>query len=260
MMVKVATWNVNSIKARLERALAWLDKARPDVVCLQELKVQDEDFPRSEIADAGYHAAVFGQKTYNGVAILSRENIEKVRTGMGDGARDKQSRVITAKTFGIHVVSAYVPNGGEVGSDKWEYKMTWLGRFRDYVSRALSGEDRVLLCGDFNVAPEDRDVANPERWRESVLCHPEGRAALAELVELGYVDTIRLFHEDDGPYSWWDYRRLAFPKGDGLRIDHILASEPLAERCRAAYVDRDERKGPKPSDHAPVIAEFELDD
>lgn len=259
MILKVATWNVNSIKARLERALPWLDRARPHVVCLQELKVPDEDFPRAEIAEAGYHAAVYGQRTYNGVAILSRSELSEVRTGMQDDEEDPQARVISCKTYGVHVVSAYVPNGREVGSDKWEYKLGWLRRFRDYVQREFTPDDPALLCGDFNVAPHDRDVANPERWRDSVLCHEAGRESLRALMALGYRDTIRIHHKDDGPYSWWDYRRLAFPKGDGLRIDHIFATEALASRCTAAYVDRDERKGSKPSDHAPVIAEFDID-
>ena len=259
MILKVATWNVNSIKARLERALLWLDKVRPDIVCLQELKVQDEDFPRDEMAEAGYHAAVYGQRTYNGVAILSRSDVTHVRVGMQDDVSDPQARVISGRTFGIHVVSAYVPNGKQVGSDKWEYKLDWLSRFRDYARRSFETDDPVLLCGDFNVAPEDRDVANPDLWRESVLCHEGGRENLRKLMTLGYRDALRIHHDGDGPYSWWDYRRLAFPKGDGLRIDHIFASEPLSNRCVAAYVDRDERKGTKPSDHAPVVAEFEIE-
>jgi exodeoxyribonuclease-3 len=258
MMLKVATWNVNSIKARLDRALAWLDKMQPDILCLQELKVPDDLFPHDQIAAAGYHAAVHGQRTYNGVAILSRSDITDVRTGMQDGVDDPQSRVVAARTSGVNVVSVHVPNGGEVGSDKWEYKLDWMARLKDYIARNYQADDPVLLCGDFNVAPDDRDAANPDRWRESVLCHEAGRAWLRAVVDLGFADTIRLHHHEDGPYSWWDYRRLAFPKGDGLRIDHILATEPMSGRCTAAYVDRDERKGSKPSDHAPVIAEFDI--
>jgi exodeoxyribonuclease-3 len=258
MTLKVTTWNVNSIKARLERAMAWLEKAEPDILCLQELKVRDEDFPEAEIAEAGYHAAVHGQRTYNGVAILSRSEIRGVVNGMQDEVDDPQARIISAETFGINVVSVYVPNGQEVGSEKWNYKLDWMTRLRDYLKRRFGPGDRVLVCGDYNVAPEDRDVANPDRWSESVLCHPDGREHLRTLFDLGYRDTVRLHNDGDGPYSWWDYRRLAFPKGDGLRIDHILASEPLADCCRAAYVDRDERKGKKPSDHAPVLAEFDV--
>ncbi len=260
MPLTVATWNVNSIKARLERALAWLEKAQPDVLCLQELKVRDEDFPEADIAAAGYHAVVHGQPTYNGVAILSRSEIRGAVNGMGDGVDDPQARVIAAETFGVQVVSVYVPNGAEVGSDKWDYKLDWMSRLRDYLRRELDPGDRVLVCGDFNVAPDDRDVANPDRWRESVLCHEDGRESLQSIIDLGFRDTVRSLHDGEGPYSWWDYRRLAFPKGDGLRIDHILATEPMAAVCTAAYVDRDERKGKKPSDHAPVLAEFEVGD
>ena len=258
MKIKVATWNVNSIRARLERLLAWLEKAEPHVVCLQELKVPDEDFPAEEMAEAGYHAAVHGQRTYNGVAILSRESISNVSTGMGNGVSDPEARIIRARTYEIDVVSVYVPNGREVGSDKWDYKLEWLSRLGSYVERSFNSGSHALIAGDFNIAPEDRDVANPDRWRESVLCHAAGREKLEEIVGRGLVDAIRLHHHNGGPYSWWDYRRLAFPKGDGLRIDHILTTGTLAERCVDAYVERDERKGKKPSDHAPVVAVFDL--
>ncbi|MBT8401970.1 MAG: exodeoxyribonuclease III [Rhodothermia bacterium] len=256
--MKVATWNVNSVKARLERLLVWLDKAEPDVVCLQELKVTDEAFPAEALADAGYNAAAHGQRTYNGVAILSRKEISDISSGMGDGVDDPQARVIKASTYGIDVVSVYVPNGREVGSDKWEYKLDWLSRFRKYLDENLTKNKRVAIGGDFNVAPEERDVANPDKWRESVLCHEGGRERLQSLIDWGLVDTIRMHHDGEGPFSWWDYRRLAFPKGDGLRIDHVLATKKLADTCVDAYVDRDERKGKKPSDHAPVVAEFEI--
>ncbi len=254
-MIKVATWNINSIRARLERLIAWMERASPDVVCLQELKAPDDEFPFDEIAEIGYTSAVYGQPTYNGVAILSRGPIDCVVRGMDDAAEDGQARIVSARMFGASVVSIYAPNGGEVGSDKWDYKLEWLDRLDRYVANRFQPNEPVLLCGDFNVAPEDQDVANPQRWKESVLCHPTGRAKLKALMERGYIDTIRLHHHDQGPYSWWDYRRLAFPKGDGLRIDHILVSQPLADRCTGAYVDRDERKGKKPSDHAPVVAE-----
>ncbi len=256
-MIKVATWNVNSIRARLERLLAWLEKASPDIVLLQELKVTDEDFPRDEILDAGYHAAVHGQRTWNGVAILSRSAITDVVNGMGDIFEDSEARVIGGRTHDMTVLSVYVPNGKTVGSDKWEYKLEWLDGFVRHVTQAFAPSERLLIGGDFNVAPEDRDVAKPEKWRESVLCYEDGRARLRKLFEWGLVDTIRLHNEGPGPYSWWDYRRLAFPKGDGLRIDHVLVTDVLAGECTGAYVDRDERKGQKPSDHAPVIAEFE---
>lgn len=256
-MPTISTWNVNSIKARLERVTAWLAKANPDIVCLQELKVADEAFPHDEIAEAGYHAAVFGQPTWNGVAILSKEPITDVVTSMDDGVDDPQARVISAKTFGIDVVSIYVPNGKTVGSDKWEYKLNWMRRFRTMLDRRFSPDSEVVVCGDINIAPTDLDAANPERWRNSVLCDEAGRKALAKILEFGLEDVIRKHNPRPGPFSWWDYRMLAFPKGDGLRIDHIFATSSLAARSTAGSVDRDERKGQKPSDHAPVLATFE---
>lgn len=257
MPLTVATWNVNSIRAREERVLAWLEKAQPDVVCLQELKVTEEDFPFDSVRNAGYHAAVLGQPTYNGVAILSRDKPENVIKGFEDGIDDPQARAITARVHGFTVASLYIPNGKTVGSDKWDYKLAWLERLRLFTSNHLDLAEKVLLCGDFNVAPEDRDVAKPERWKDSVLCHPKGREALARITDLGLIDTTRLHYKGPGPYSWWDYRMLAFPKGDGVRIDHIFASEPAARLCTGASIDRDERKGQKPSDHVPVLAVFD---
>lgn len=257
-MVKVATWNVNSIKARHERAVAWLEKMKPDIVCLQELKMTTEAFPDDIFKDLGYHSAVFGQKTWNGVAILSREPVTNVILGMQDDSGDPQSRLITGTTCGITVSSAYFPNGQSVGSDKWEYKLSWMKRLRSFLDKHLDPSGSYLLCGDYNVAPEERDVAFPDRWRASVLCADEAREHLLNIKEFGFTDTMRLFEDGEGPYSWWDYRRLAFPKGDGLRIDHIYATQPLVEKCQAAYVDRDERKGTKPSDHAPVLVELAL--
>ncbi len=254
--VKIATWNVNSIRARLERLLAWLDSEQPDVVCVQELKVTDADFPRDAIEEAGYRCAVHGQKTYNGVAILSRAEPADVARGMGDDADDPQARIISAMIGPVAVVSAYVPNGQEVGSEKYAYKLEWMRRLRAYLERCYSPSDSLVVCGDFNVAVDDKDVARPEQWAESVLCHSDARAALEEVRAWGLVDVFRKHHPDGGVYSWWDYRMLAFPKHNGLRIDHIFATESLAARSTAARIDRDERKGKKPSDHAPVICEF----
>ncbi len=251
----VATWNVNSIKARHDRAMAWLDKVDPDVVCLQELKMTDEAFPYDGFRDRGYQCTVYGQKTWNGVAILSKS--KPVNVVRGFDHVDEQSRLVAAEVDGVIFLSAYFPNGKTVGSDKWEYKLKWMAALEDTLKRNYSPGDPVALCGDFNIAPEDRDVAMPERWRNSVLCHQAGREALARIRGRGFVDTMRMYHSDAGPYSWWDYRRLAFPKGDGLRIDHIYATESLAATCVEAFVDRDERKGQKPSDHAPVLARFE---
>jgi exodeoxyribonuclease-3 len=255
--VKLVTWNVNSVRARLERLVARLGLEQPDVVCLQELKVTDADFPFDEVRAAGYEAAVHGQKTYNGVAVLSRTPITEVEAGMGDGVDDPEARLISVRTAEVRVVSAYVPNGKMVGSDKWAYKLGWLARLRAYLDRTADPAAPLVLCGDFNVAPEDRDVARPDEWRGTVLCHEDARAALGAVVGWGLVDAIRLHHTGEGPYTWWDYRMLGFPKNNGLRIDHILVTRPLAERCREAYVVRDERKGKLPSDHAPVVAVFE---
>ena len=255
--MKIATWNVNSVRARLDRLVAWLGRHRPDVLCLQELKGMEDAFPFDAIAEAGYHAAVLGQKTYNGVAILSRNESADVRRGMGDDADDPQARLISAEVAGVRVFSAYVPNGREVGSESWDYKLRWLDRLAAHIEREFSASQPIALCGDFNVAVDDADVARPDEWEGSVLCHPDARDALSRIRQWGFVDVFRKHNPAGGIYSWWDYRRLAFPKNHGLRIDHIYATTPLADRSAGAFVDRDERKGQKPSDHAPVIAEFE---
>jgi exodeoxyribonuclease III len=256
--MKLATWNVNSIRAREGRLLRWLEKHQPDVMCLQELKVTDDGFPLLPIRALGYHAAVHGQKTYNGVAVLSREEPAEVERGFGDGGDDTQARLVMARVGSVHVVSAYIPNGSEVGSDKWAYKMEWMKRLRAWLDRRFAKSDLVALCGDFNVAPEARDVHDPAEWEPSVLFHPEARAALENVRAWGLVDAFRQHHEGPGFYTWWDYRMLAFPKGRGLRIDHVLLSAPLAARCVSALIDRDERKGKLPSDHAPVVVELDV--
>jgi len=254
--MKIATWNVNSVRARLERLLAWLAKVQPDIVCLQELKAREEVFPHEAIREAGYHAAVYGQRTFNGVAILSRVEPHDVRRGMDDGVDDPQARFLGAEVGQIRVVSAYVPNGQVVGSEPYAYKLEWLRRLRAYLARHFTPDAPLVLCGDFNVARDDRDVADPAAWEDSVLCHPSSRAALAELLDWGLADVFRQRHAEGRLYSWWDYRMLACPKNDGLRLDYVLATAPLAARCIEAEIDRQERKGEKPSDHAPVIAVF----
>jgi exodeoxyribonuclease-3 len=254
--MKIATWNVNSVRAREARLLAWLALKQPELLCLQELKAANDGFPSAAVETLGYQAAVHGQRTYNGVAILSRAPLTEVETGFCDGDDDAQARVISARVGGIRVVCAYFPNGGEVGSEKFAYKLRWMERMRGYLERTLEKDESAVLCGDFNVAPDDRDVARPEEWKDTVLCHPEARAALARITELGLVDTFRRHHSEGGHYSWWDYRMLGFPKNNGLRIDHIFATEPLAARCSDAEIDRNERKGKQPSDHAPVLATF----
>jgi exodeoxyribonuclease-3 len=218
--------------------------------------VTTEAFPFETLKVAGYHAAVHGQRTYNGVAILSRVEAEDVQRGFGDESDDTQARLVSARIEGIHVASVYVPNGAEVGSEKWAYKLEWLRRLRAWLDRRFARTDPLALCGDFNVAPEARDVCDPAAWEDSVLTHPDARRALQDVRAWGLVDSFRLHHEEPGFYSWWDYRMLAFPKNQGLRIDHIDLSARLADRCTAAAIERNERKGKQPSDHAPVIVEL----
>lgn len=256
MKVKIATWNVNSVRARLERLLAWLQRAQPDIVCLQELKAKEDAFPYEAIRQAGYHAAVYGQRTFNGVGILSRVEPQDVRRGMGDDVEDSHARFLAARIGEIRVLSAYVPNGQVVGSQQYAYKLDWLRRLRAFLEKHFTAETPLVLCGDFNVARDALDVANPAAWEESVLFHPTSRAALEELLSWGLVDVHRQHHPEGGLYSWWDYRMLAFPKNDGLRLDYVFATQPLALRSTSTEIDRQERKGEKPSDHAPVVATF----
>jgi exodeoxyribonuclease-3 len=254
--MKVATWNVNSIRAREGRLLAWLAKHQPDVLCLQELKATEAQLPLPALEAAGYHVAAWGQPTYNGVALLSKRPLEDVRRGLEDDVDDPAARLISARVDGLRVVSAYVPNGQSMGSDKAEYKVAWLGRLRAYLERTAKTSDRLLLCGDFNVARDEKDVAFPQRWASNVLFHPEMRHALEGVMAWGLVDVFRRHHPEGGVYSWWDYRMLSFPKGDGLRIDYVFATGALAPSCVASTIDRDERKGKQPSDHAPVLVEL----
>jgi exodeoxyribonuclease III len=252
--MKIATWNVNSVRARLDRLLAWLERTQPDVVCLQELKAKEEAFPHDAIREAGYHAAVYGQRTFNGVGILSRIEPQNVLRGMNDGVDDPQARFLAARVGELQVLSTYVPNGQVVGSEAYAYKLDWLRRLRAFLERHFTPETPLVLCGDFNVARDDRDVASPAVWAETVLFHPTSRAVLEELLSWGLVDVLRQQHPEGGLYSWWDYRMLAFPKNDGLRLDYVFATQSLASRCTSAEIDREERKGEKPSDHAPVVA------
>lgn len=253
----VATWNVNSIRARQERLISWLQRRQPDVVCLQELKVEEAAYPREAIDALGYVSAINAQKTYNGVAILSKLPLTEVTVGMNDGVEDPQARVVAATVEGVRIISVYVPNGSEVGSDKWVYKLAWLKRLRAWLEKTESRDRPLALCGDFNVAPEAIDVHDPALWESTVLFHPEARGALREVAEFGLFDTFRERHPGEGNfYSWWDYQMLGFPKNRGLRIDHIYATRTLADRCTASVIDREERKGLKPSDHAPVVSTF----
>ena len=256
-MMKLATWNVNSLKMRLPRLLDWLAAQQPDALGLQETKTEDSKFPAMELAAAGYSAAFSGQKTYNGVAILTRQPATDVRVDMPEFS-DDHKRVIAATIGDVRFVCFYVPNGQAVDSDKYQYKLRWLAAATAYLRHELARHPRLAVVGDINIAPEDRDVHDPDLWRGQVLCTDAERAAFADWLALGLKDAFRLFDQPPKTFSWWDYRMLAFPKNNGLRIDHILLSPALASACSACYVDRAQRKGEKPSDHAPVIAELAL--
>ena len=253
----LAAWNVNSLNVRLPRLLAWLGANKPDVVCLQETKLEDHRFPVVDIASAGYAAHFAGQKTYNGVAILARQGLPVADVAVGiPGLADDQKRVIAATVAGVRVIDFYVPNGQSVDSDKYRYKLDWCAAAAAYLRDVLSRHADVAVMGDFNVAPEDRDVHDPALWAGQVLCTDAERAAFRAFLAAGLKDSFRLFDQPPATFSWWDYRQLAFPKNHGLRIDHILLSAPLAARCAASRIDRNERKGEKPSDHAPVLVEL----
>lgn len=255
--MKVVSWNINSLRRRQERLLNWLAATQPDVVCLQETKCTDEQFPVLDLRAAGYHSAFHGQKSYNGVAILSKLEPAEVRASLCDEEDDPQARVIAATVGGVRVYSIYAPNGQAVGCPAYDYKMKWYGRLRRCLEREKPGP-ALLVCGDFNVAPKDEDVYDPDLWRGAIMCSDGERKAFEELCGTGLVDTLRLHSRESGLFSWWDYRMLAFPKNRGLRIDAVLASETLAAKCTAAGIEREMRKGKEPSDHAPVWAEFDL--
>jgi exodeoxyribonuclease III len=256
--VKVASWNVNSLKVRLEHVLAVIDREQPDVLALQETKTRDEQFPVDAFAALGYTSIFSGQSGYNGVAIVSRLAPDAVTFEIGGGYVDEQKRVLGATFGALRVFSLYVPNGQSVESDKFRYKLGWLAALRTLLAAELEKYPHVLVVGDFNVAPEDRDVYDPVAWRGQVLCSPEERAALASLRELGLHDAFRLFEQPPGIYSWWDYRAGMFRRNRGLRIDLMLASEGLSRLCTGCRIEREPRGWDRPSDHAPVIAEFVL--
>jgi exodeoxyribonuclease-3 len=253
--MRLATWNVNSLKVRLPHLTGWLAKTRPDIVCLQELKLEDAKFPRTELEAAGYQAAVYGQKTYNGVAILARAAALDVATGI-PGFQDEQRRVVAATVDRIRVICIYCPNGQAVGSEKYGYKLRWFAALKEYLATEMARHPQLAVAGDFNVAPEDRDVHDPKAWEGQVHVSEPERAAWRALLALGLKDTFRLFEQPEKAYSWWDYRMLGFRRNAGLRIDHILVSPELAKRCASSSIDTEPRKLERPSDHAPVIAEF----
>lgn len=255
--MKIATWNVNSLKVRLPQVLEWTGVVAPDVLALQETKLTDENFPAAQIAESGYEATFAGQKTYNGVAILSKTESQNVETDFADRTTAER-RTIAATYKGIRVINLYVVNGQEVGSDKYEYKLRWLDSVAEYLAGQLDSWKDVVVVGDFNIAPEDRDVHDPDAWRERILCSTPERKALENIFELGFTDVFRLFNQEPGNFSWWDYRAAAFRRNLGLRIDLILASETMRDRCTGCSIDMGPRKNERPSDHAPVISEFAL--
>jgi exodeoxyribonuclease-3 len=254
--MKLATWNVNSLAVRLPQLLAWLEANPVDAIVLQETKLTDDKFPHAEIEAAGYAVHWHGQKTYNGVALLSRGAAATDVVKNIPGFADEQARVITGSVGGVRVIGGYFPNGQAPDSDKFVYKMRWLDALRGFVQAEMAAHEQVLLMGDFNIAPEDRDVFDPVAWAGQIHCTPEERAQFRALLELGLVDTFRLFEQPPKSWSWWDYRNLAFRKNQGLRIDIILASAALKERVRACSIDKLPRKNERPSDHAPVVVEL----
>ena len=253
--MKLATWNINSLAVRLPQVLDWLAAHQPDVLCLQETKLSDDKFPHTEFTAAGYRAEWFGQKTYNGVAMLSREPVADVVKNI-PGFDDPQARVIAATLGELRVIGAYIPNGQAPDSDKFQYKMRWLSALREWVAQQARQHPKLVLVGDYNIAPEDRDVHDPVLWAGQVLCTPEERAHFQGLLGLGMHDAFRLFEQPPKSWSWWDYRMLAFRKNQGLRIDHILVSEALKSRVTACTIDKLPRKNERPSDHAPVVVEL----
>lgn len=255
--MKIATWNVNSLRVRLPQMLAWLAANPVDVLGVQETKLTDENFPRAEIEAAGYQVAFAGQKTYNGVALLSRKPLSEIRVGI-PGLEDEQKRVIAAHADGVRIVNLYVPNGQSVGSDKYQYKLAWLEALRVWLGEEFRRSERIVVLGDFNIAPADEDVHDPVAWKDQVLCSGPEREAFKALIGLGYRDCFRLFPQEPQSFSWWDYRAAAFRRNMGLRIDHVLANATFAQACAACVIDKAPRMQERPSDHAPVIAEFRV--
>jgi len=255
--VKIATWNVNSLKVRLPQVVEWLSAREPDILCLQETKLEDDRFPVAEIRAVGYYPVYAGQKTYNGVAILCRAEPKEVLAGI-PGYDDPQKRVLAALIGGVRTICVYVPNGESTGSNKYRYKLDWLTRLHVWLKVELAAYPRVALLGDFNIAPDERDVYDPRMWEGQVLFSVPERAAFAELLEIGLADSFRLSDQPEKSFTWWDYRLNAFKRNLGLRIDHILLSRDLAQNCRGCKIDRDMRARERPSDHAPVIAEIAL--
>ena len=253
--MKIATWNVNSLNVRLQHVLDWLGTAKPDILALQEIKQVTEKFPVDALREAGYHGVANGQKTYNGVAVISRSAASDYVTDFPE-FDDPQRRILATTIDGVRVVNLYIPNGSSVGSEKYDYKLNWLAALKGFLDGELRAHEKIVVLGDFNIAPDDRDVHDPEKWGDDILCSPKERAAFQELIDLGLTDVFRLFDQPEKTFSWWDYRAAGFRRNAGLRIDLILASDALSRVCKKCYVDREPRALERPSDHAPVIAEF----
>ncbi len=255
MVLKIATWNVNSLNVRLPHVLQWLADAQPDILALQETKLIDEKFPQAEIEAAGYHSLFSGQKTYNGVAILSKQPGTDVIKDI-PGLADDQRRVLAATYGEVRVLDLYVPNGESVASDKYQYKLDWLDKLIAFIKVELNRHPKLVVLGDFNIAPDERDVYDPLVWEGKVLCSEPERTALQDLLATGLHDSFRLFEQEEKQFSWWDYRMAAFRRNRGLRIDHVLLSTALRERCKRCYIDKAPRKWERPSDHTPVVVEL----
>lgn len=253
--MKIASWNVNSLRVRLPHVLDWLASAKPDILVLQETKMTDDQFPEDAIREAGYHVVFNGQKTYNGVAVLSKVPAEEVLFDL-PGLEDPQRRIVAARFGDLQVLNLYVVNGSEVGSEKFAYKLDWLEKVTAWVGEKVKQHQKFIILGDFNIAPTDRDVHNPKSWHEKILCSTPERNALKKLLDLGFSDSFRLFEQDDELWSWWDYRSGGLENNKGLRIDLVLTSDLLSEQCIASYIDKEPRTWERPSDHAPAVAEF----
>ena len=255
--MKIASWNVNSLNVRLPHLQRWLDEAKPDVVALQETKQEDHKFPEDALLELGYRSVFCGQKTYNGVAIVSRLPFSGECVTAIPGFKDPQKRVLAATVGGVRIVDLYVVNGEAVGSEKFDYKLRWLAAVRDWLREEIAAHPNLVVLGDFNIAPDDRDVHDPKRWHEKILCSTPEREAYRALLDIGLHDSFRLFNEDAGHHSWWDYRLAAFQRGWGLRIDLVLVSEALKARTKASGIEREPRTWERPSDHAPVWIDIE---
>jgi len=253
--MKIATWNVNSLNVRLPHVLEWLGSAQPDVLVLQEIKQVTEAFAAESFLEAGYEAIASGQKTYNGVAVISRKPAADCVTDF-PGFDDPQRRILASTIGDVRVINLYVPNGHSVGSEKYEYKLAWLAALRNFLEGELKTHDRIVVLGDFNIAPENRDVYDADKWGDDILCSPAERAALATITGLGLTDVFRNFEQPEKTFSWWDYRAAGFRRNAGLRIDLILTSDAMTTSCQASYIDREPRTWERPSDHTPVVAEF----